>query len=146
MVVRVYAVHEVGATLNHALVDEFLIWFLLARHAEVEEELVPEARVDEVTRSVLATSYVEVYVLPVVVGILAHEACVVVRIHIAQIVSRRASEARHSVQLEWEDGLVVHECLVYHLAFLHVPRPHLGASQWRLAGFCRLVCLNLGQQ
>ena len=42
----------------------------------------------EVARSVLAASYVEVYVLPVVVGVLAHEACVVVRIHIAQVVSR----------------------------------------------------------
>ena len=76
----VYAVYEVGATLNHSLVDELLERLLLARHAEVEEELVPEARVDEVTRSVLAASYVEVYVL--------HEACVVVRIHIAQVVSR----------------------------------------------------------
>ena len=36
-------IYEVGATLNHALIDEFLERLILLAHAEVEEELVPEA-------------------------------------------------------------------------------------------------------
>ena len=35
-----------------------------------------------------ATTYVEVYVLPVLISLLAYECLIVVRIHIAQVVSR----------------------------------------------------------
>ena len=41
-------IDEAGPALYHALVDELLEGFFLFAHAEVEEELVPEAGVDEV--------------------------------------------------------------------------------------------------
>ena len=36
----------------------------------------------------LATAYVEVYILPVLISLLAYECLIVVRIHVAQVVSR----------------------------------------------------------
>ena len=88
VVVVVYAEHEVASSLDHALVDEFLERLLLAAHAEVEEHLVPEARIDKVACGVLAATDIEVYVLPVFVGSFRHQCRVVVGVHVAQIVGR----------------------------------------------------------
>ena len=93
----------------------------------------------------LASAYIEVDVLPVIISLLAYEAVVVVRIHITQIVCRRSGEARHGVEFEREHGLVVYQSLFYYLLLLYVPCPHLGASQWRFACLGRLVCLYFGQ-
>ena len=79
-------VNEVASSLNHTLVDEFLEGFLLLAHAQVEEELVPEARVDEVTCGMLAAAHVEVNVLPVFRCLLANESLAVVGVHVAQVV------------------------------------------------------------
>ena len=61
----VVAIDEVRTTLYHTPIDEFLERLFHVAHTEVEEELVPEARVDEVTSSMLRTANVEVYVFPV---------------------------------------------------------------------------------
>ena len=97
------------------------------------------------TGGVLATANIEVDVLPVLVSFLAYEALVVLRVHIAEIVSRRTGKARHGVQLKREHCLVVHQTLVHHFLLLHVPSPFLGASQWRLACLCRLIGLDFRQ-
>ena len=134
----VVAIDEVRATLYHALVDELLEGLFLAAHAEVEEELVPEARVDEVTRGMLRTAHVEVDVLPVLVGLRAHEGLRILRVHIAQVVGAGACEARHGVELEGEDGLIVDERFIDHLLRLGVPSPasercRVAARPWRWA-------------
>ena len=79
-------VYEVASSLDHTLVDEFLEGFLLLAHAQVEEELVPEARVDEMTGSMLAAAHVKVNVLPVFRCLLANKSLAVVGIHVAQVV------------------------------------------------------------
>ena len=140
-----YAIDEVGAALNHTLVDQFLEGLVLAGVAGVVEELVPETRVNQVACGVLRTTYVEVYVAPVLVSVVAHEGLLVLGVHIAQIVCTGASETRHRVQLQWEDALVVDEVFADHLVRLGVPGPHLGASQWGLARLRRLVLVNLRQ-
>ena len=81
-------IDEVGATLNHTLVDEFAEWLVLADIAEVEEELIPETAIDKVTRSVLCTTDIEIDLTPVFVGLFAHESSIVVVIHIAEVVCR----------------------------------------------------------
>ncbi len=86
VVVAVDAIYEVGATLDHTLVHQLLERLFLAAYAEVEEELVPETRVNQVTGSVLATTYVEVNILPVLISLLAYEGIVVVWVHVAEIV------------------------------------------------------------
>ena len=68
------------------MVDQFAEGLFLARGADVEEELVPEAAIDQVTRGVLRAADVEVYVAPIGVGFGRYECAVVVRIHVAQVV------------------------------------------------------------
>ena len=80
------AIYKVGAALYHALVNQFLEGFFLAGNAQVEEEFVPEAAIDEVTCGMLAASHIQIYVLPVLIGLLANECLAVVRIHVAQVV------------------------------------------------------------
>ena len=80
------AIYKVGTTLYHALVNQFLERFFLAGNAQVEEEFVPEAAIDEVTGSMLAATHIQIYVLPVFIGLLANECLAVVRIHVAQVV------------------------------------------------------------
>ena len=82
------AIYEVRATLDHTLVDKFLKRLVLADIAEVEEELVPETAIDEVTRSMLSTTDIEVDLTPVVVGLFAYERSIVVVVHITEIVGR----------------------------------------------------------
>ena len=93
-------IYEVRASLDHTLVDELLEWLLLAYISEVEEELVPETRVDEVTCSMLGTTDIEVHVSPVLVCLAAYKGLVVVRIHIAEIVRAAACESRHCAEFD----------------------------------------------
>ena len=97
------AINEVGTTLDHTLVDEFAEWFVLADIPEVEEELIPETAIDQVTRSMLSTADIEVDLTPIIVGLFAYERSVVVVVHIAEVVSRRTCKTRHGAKLEWED-------------------------------------------
>ena len=90
-----YAVHKVGTALYHALVNKLLEWLVLARHAKVEEELVPETAVNQVSRSVFRTTDIQVYILPIFISLLSHERRIVGGVHIAQVVSRRTGKAWH---------------------------------------------------
>ena len=93
------AIYEVGATLNHTLIYEFFEGLVLADVAEVEEEFVPEARVDEVTCCVLNTANVEVNIAPILVCLAAYESLRIAGVHIAQVVCRRARKTRHCAGL-----------------------------------------------
>ena len=93
------AVDEVRAALDHALVDELLERLLLADATQVVEEHVPETRVHEVARGVLDAADVEVDRTPVLIGLLADQRRVVVRVHVAQVVGRRPGEPGHGREL-----------------------------------------------
>ena len=93
----------------------------------------------------LAAAHVEIDRAPVLVLVLVGEGAVVVRVHIAQVVSRRTGEARHGVQFEWEDALVVDERLIDHRVGLRVPGPLLCVAEWRLACGRGLVVVDVGQ-
>ena len=93
-----YTINEVGTALDHPLIDHLLKGFVFARCAQIEEELIPESTVYEVTRSVLTTAHVEVYTAPIVVGFLAYESRRVRRIHIAKIVGRTSCKAGHRTE------------------------------------------------
>ena len=80
------AIDEVRSALDHALVDQLVEGLFLARGANVEEELVPEAAIDQVTRGMLRAADVKVHVAPIGVGFGRDECAVVVRIHVAQVV------------------------------------------------------------
>src|SRR3712207_9577997 len=69
-------VNEVGTALDHTLVDELLEGFLLATYATIEQELVPKATIDKVSRGMFGSSDVQIHVLPVRVGLFAHEGAV----------------------------------------------------------------------
>ena len=135
-------IDEVGATLNHTLIDEFLEGLVLAGIARIIEELVPETSVDQVTCSVLRTTYVEVHVTPVFVGITINKGLLVLGVHIAQIVCAGASKARHCVQFQGEDTLVVNLVFRDNLVKLGVPGPHLSATQWGLTRLSGLVFVD----
>ena len=97
------AIYEVRTTLDHSLVNKLLIWLVLADIAEVVEELVPETAINQVTRSVLSTTYIKVDLTPVVVGLFAYKCIIVVVVHIAEVICRRSCKTWHSAELEWED-------------------------------------------
>ena len=141
----VVTIDEVRTTLYHTLIDEFLERLFHVAHTEVEEELVPEARVDEVTRCVLRTANVEVNVLPVFGSLRREQGFVVVRVHVAQIIGAGASEARHRAELQGEDGHVVDSGAVDNAIRCGVPRPTLGVTKWRFTGLSGLIGLHLRQ-
>ena len=93
-----YTIYEVRTALDHPLIDHLLKGFVFAGGAQIEEELIPESTVYEVTRSVLTTAHVEVNIAPVVVSFLAYECRSVRRIHIAQIVGRTSCKAGHRTE------------------------------------------------
>ena len=94
------SVYEVRTALNHTLVDELLERLLLAYITEVEEELVPETGVNQVARSVLSTTDIEVNVTPVFISLAAYEGLIVVRVHISEIVCGASRKTRHCAQFD----------------------------------------------
>ena len=82
------AINKVRPPLDHSLVHQLAERFILRANAKIEEELVPEARVDQVAGGVFRTAHIEIHLLPVVGRLLAHERRVIVRIHVAEIVGR----------------------------------------------------------
>ena len=139
------AIDKVRTPLDHSLVHELLERFILRANAEVEEELVPETRVDQVTRGVFRTTHIEIHLLPVVGRLLAHERRVVVRIHVAEIVGRRSGEARHCAEFEGENRLVVDAHIVRHALCRLVPRPACRIAEGRFARFGGEELRHLGQ-
>ena len=124
------AVNKVTAALNHTLVDQLAEGFYLAHKTVIIEELVPETAVNQVTRSMLGTTHIEVYLTPIFVGLMRNECLVVVRIHVAQIVGRRTGKSRHGVQLQ---------------RITVGGHPPLGAAQGRLARLGGQEFVHLGQ-
>ncbi len=79
---------------------------------------------------VLGAPYVEVHLAPVAVGLGRNQGLAVARIHIAQIVGRRACETGHGVEFK---GISLWGT------------PVLGTSQRGLAALCGEIFVNLGE-
>ena len=94
-----HTIYKVASALNHTLINQLLERFIDYGHAQVEEELVPEPTIYKVSGGMFRSAHIEIHVLPVANGLLAHQCIVVVRVHIAQEIGRRTSETRHGVQL-----------------------------------------------
>ena len=116
--------------MNHTLIYELLEWLRLTHIAIVIKELVPEAAIDQVTCSVLCSSYIEIYIAPIFIGLTRYECFIVVRIHIAKIISRRTCKARHSAKFV---GVTIGSA------------PILGTSQWRFSTLGRKKFIHLGK-
>ena len=69
----------------------------------------------------LCTADIEVYISPILVGLLAYKGLTIVRVHIAEIVCAAAREARHCAEF-------------YRISVIC---PVLSASERRLARLCR---------
>ena len=139
-------VDEIGTSLNHALVDEFLIRFVHAGDTEVEEELVPETRIDKVSRSMFATAHIEVDILPICICLGADERLAVAGVHIAEIVGAGTGKTGHGAEFEGEHMDVIYKGLVHHAAVDLVPSPAAGVAERRLTGSGRLELLDLGEE
>ena len=139
------AIHKVAPALNHALVNQFLERLFLARHTHVEEELVPEAAVNQMTRSMFATAHIQIDILPILVSLLAHQSLVVVWVHIAQIVSRTARKTWHGVEFDREHRLVVNLRVLHNLLVHLVPSPHRSIAQWGFTCLRRQELIHLRQ-
>ena len=59
------------------------------------------------------------------------------RVHVAEIVSRRTGESRHGVQLQREDSYMVNLLIFYYTFVYCIPSPFRCVSQWRFTGFGR---------
>ena len=94
-----HTINKVTAALNHTLINQLLERLIVYGHAQVEEELVPEPTIYKVSCGVFRSAHIEINVLPIANGRVAHQRIVVVRVHIAQEIGRRAGETRHGVQL-----------------------------------------------
>ena len=53
-----YTINEVASALNHTLVNQLLERFIIYGHAQIEEELVPEATIYKVSCGVFGSAYV----------------------------------------------------------------------------------------
>ena len=94
--VRTYdTVYEVRTALDHTLVDKLLERLVLTYIAQVIEELVPETGVNQMARSMLCTTDIEIDIPPVFVSLAAHELLIVMRVHVSQIVSAGTCKAWH---------------------------------------------------
>ena len=80
-------IYEVGTSLDHTLVDQFLEWFIFANDTHIIQEFIPETAVNQVTGSMFRTTYIQVYIAPVSVHILIDQSFIIVRIHITQVIS-----------------------------------------------------------
>ena len=121
-----YPVHEVGAALDHALVDELPEWLLLADISEVIQELVPEAGIYQMSGGMLRASDIEVHIAPVLIRLLTDEGLVIMRVHIPEIVCTASCKARHG-------------------AFLYRPAVHIPVlcpAERRLTAFRRQILVH----
>src|ERR1700744_845341 len=94
------AVDETAAALDHALVDQAFVRFVVADQAPVEEEFCPHAAVEQVSDGMFGAADVEVYLAPVVGGRATAEGVVVMRVHIAEEVPAAAGIAGHGIRLQ----------------------------------------------
>ena len=139
-------IDEIGTSLNHALVDEFLVRLIHTGDTEVEEELVPKPRIDKVSRSMFAAAHIEVDILPVGIGLGADERLIVTGIHIAKVVGTGTGKSGHGAEFEREHMDVVHKGLVHHATVDFVPSPATGVAKRRLTGGGGFKLLDLGKK
>ena len=59
------------------------------------------------------------------------------RVHVAEIISRRTGESRHGIQFQREDGYMVNLLIFYDTFVYCIPSPFSCVSQWRLTCFGR---------
>ena len=64
-------------------------------------------------------------------------------IHITEVVCRRTSKARHCIEFDREDGLIVDKSLIHDLLVCFIPSPYLGVAQWRLTSLSREELIHL---
>ena len=88
-------VNEVGASLDHTLVDKLSERLILTDIAEVIEELVPETGIDEVAGGVLGASDIQIDIAPICIGLGTYKLFAVVRVHIPEVICARPCKARH---------------------------------------------------
>ena len=86
-------------TENHTVARTLGIGFLGVDDADVVQELVPEAGIQQMQRCVLHAAVVPVDRSPILLGFLRDGHILVMRVHIAQIIPRRASPLGHGVGL-----------------------------------------------
>ena len=134
-----HTIDKVASSLNHALVDELLERLFLAAHAIVMEELIPETAVDQMAGGVLRAAHIEVDMAPVFVSLLRDELLIVVGIHVAEVVSAAARKARHGVEVEREDSLLVDFGVLHHLFVYGIPCPFLSTAQRWLTALGRFI-------
>ena len=138
-------INKVASSLNHTLIDQLLEWLFLARNTQVEEELVPETAIDEVTSSMFATTYIQVHILPILISLFADQCLIVVGIHVAEIVSRTSCKTWHCIEFDGEDGLIVNLSIFHNLLVHFIPSPNSGIAKWRFTRFSRQELIHLWQ-
>ena len=121
---------------NHAVARALGIGLLRVHDADVVQELMPEAGVEQVERGVLHAAVVPVHGAPVILRLVGDERLVVVRVHIAQEVPARPRPLRHGVGLALGGAAALR-------AFRVDPVGHLGDGALAVVG--RLVALDLRQ-
>ena len=112
------------------------IGFLGGHNADVIQELVPEAAVQQMQRGVLHAAVIPIDRAPVFERFLGAQRLIVVRVHIAQEVPGRARPLGHGV------GLALGRAAAVRTGGVD-PVGHLG--QRGLAVFGRLIGIDLGQ-
>ena len=126
----------VGESQNHSLVEQFLIGLVGVDNAQIEQNLVPEAAVEQVQHGVLGAAHIQIDGQPVVFGFNREWRRVVLGVGVAQIVPARARPLRHCV------GLVAAAASV----FVNHCEPVGCVGQRRFASVARLVLGEFGQR
>ena len=91
-------IYKIAASLNHALIYQFQERFFYSGNVYIMQEFIPETRVNQVSGSMFGTTYVKIYVLPVLVYFRVDQCFVVTWIHITEIVSGRTGKSGHCIQ------------------------------------------------
>ena len=91
------------------------------------------------------TTYIEVDTSPIFIYFLINQCFIVMRVHIAQIVSAGTCKARHGIQFKREYGDVIYLFILYHTFVYSVPSPFGSVSQRWFSGFGRKEFGNFRQ-
>ena len=91
------------------------------------------------------TTYIEVDTSPIFIYFLINQCFIVMRVHIAQIVSAGTCKARHGIQFKREYGDVIYLFILYHTFVYGVPSPFGSVSQRWFSGFGRKEFGNFRQ-
>ena len=89
------------------------------------------------------TSYIKVYILPVMICLLRNQRFIVMRIHVTQIICTGTGKSRHGIQFQREYIHVINLRIFYDFTFGYIPCPTGCMSQRRFSTFCRQELSNL---